>query len=327
MDAHTVVARVKELASQLDKVPTWREFLAAGNTEWSCKKHFNTYTSLLAAAGLKNRSERTKKDDIPPPIPTEAMDSRKPRVLLIDIETSVMLLEAYGLFDQNIPIGKIVRDWFIISFAARFLGETELHYMDIRNEKDFDDSSLLMAIHHLFSQADAVIAHNGKRFDVKKINARFLKHEMPPPSSYRVIDTLSIAKKHFALTSNKLDYLAKYLGCTPKYKSRKFSQEEMWQECLKGNAEAWQENFLYNTQDIDTLEEVWNKLKVWDKTINWSVFNRSHVCSCGSTELEQNGEIVTNTGIFARMVCVGCKKEFKDKSNQLSAAEKRDIYA
>jgi len=327
MDAHEVVARVKELAVQLDKVPTWREFLASGNTEWTCKKHFSNYSSLLAAAGLKSYNERRSPSiDIPPPIPEEALKVKEPRVLLVDIETSTMLVEAYGLFDQNIPITKIARDWFLLSFAARFVGEETVHYADLRESSDYDDSMLMTAIHKLLCEADIVIGHNLKKFDLKKINARFLKHDIDPPTSYRSIDTLSIAKKHFALTSNKLDYLAKYLGCTPKYKSRKFTQEEMWQECLRGNVEAWNENAVYNIQDISTLEEVWIKLRKWDKTINWSVFNRGHKCDCGSSELVESGEVHTNTGSFIRLLCAGCNKEFSDKENLISPAERRGIY-
>ena len=328
MDAHEVVARLKELANQLDKVPTFREWLASGQTEWQVKKNFTNFSSLLCAAGLKTYKERRDKlEDTPPPLPEEILEKKTPKVLVIDIETSTMLVEAYGLFDQNIPITKIARDWFILSFAARFLDETETHYLDIRDEKDFNDHNLLMVIHSLLSKADVVMGHNAKKFDVKKINARFLKHNMSPPSSYRVIDTLTIAKKHFALSSNKLDYIAKYLGCTPKYKTHKFTQEQMWQECLLGNVEAWEENKIYNLQDIETTVEVWEKLKVWDKTINWSIFTGSHKCSCGSTGLDSSGDVFTNNGIFQRLTCSKCGKEFKDKSNQLSAAQKREIYS
>lgn len=330
MDAHQVVSRVQELAQQLDKVPTWREFLAAGNTEWTCKKHFSNYTALLAAAGLKTYKERrSQADETPPPLPEQCLSSspaKPPRILLIDIETSTMLVEAYGLFDQNIPITKIARDWFLLSFAAGFVGEETVHYADLRDSPDYDDSMLLTAIHRLLYEADIVIGHNVRRFDLRKINARFLKHDIDPPTSYRIIDTLAIAKKHFALSSNKLDYLAKFLGCTPKYKSRKFTQEEMWQECLRGNVEAWQENETYNVQDKDTLEEVWLKLRKWDKSINWSIFNRGHKCECGSSELVESGEVHTNTGSFIRLLCAGCNKEFRDRENLLSPAIRRGIY-
>jgi hypothetical protein len=166
------------------------------------------------------------------------------------------------------------------------------------------------------------MGHNAKRFDIKKINARFLKHGIRPPSSYRVIDTLSIAKKNFALSSNKLDYLAKYLGCTPKYKSRRFSQEEMWQECIKGNIEAWKDNEAYNIQDIDTLEEVWNKLKAWDRTINFSIYAGEDVCPCGACEFKTIENKVTNAGVYPRKICEKCGFELVSRENLLDKDKK-----
>lgn len=57
MDAHSTVAEIRRLFNELSRTPTWREYLAAGNTEWSVKKFFGTYTNALAASGLERGQE------------------------------------------------------------------------------------------------------------------------------------------------------------------------------------------------------------------------------------------------------------------------------
>lgn len=94
----------------------------------------------------------------------------------------------------------------------------------------------------MLDEADIVITQNGRKFDQKKLNARFILNGFKPPSSYKHIDTLVIARKHFGFTSNKLKYMTDKL-CT-KYKKldhSKFPGMELWRECLKGNSEAWTE--------------------------------------------------------------------------------------
>jgi hypothetical protein len=45
-----------------------------------------------------------------------------------------------------------------------------------------------------------------------KIQTRMLLNDLDPPSPYRSIDTLAIAKKEFGFTSNKLAFIAQSLG-------------------------------------------------------------------------------------------------------------------
>ena len=127
----------------------------------------------------------------------------KSKVLVIDIETSPILGSVWGLWQQNLSLEMIKDDWYILSFAAKWLGEKEIIYRDCRETLE-NDKLLMTEIHALLSQADYVIAHNGDKFDIKKINARLIMNGFPPPSPYKTIDTLKIAKKQFAFTSNKL---------------------------------------------------------------------------------------------------------------------------
>jgi DNA polymerase elongation subunit (family B) len=257
-------------------------------------------------------------------------DINKPelKILLLDIETAPILGYVWGLFDQNVGLNQIKKDWHVLSWAAKWLHDSpkNIMYNDQRNAKNIeDDSKILKEIWHLIDEADILISQNGKSFDIKKLNARFIQHGFPPPSSYRHIDTKILAKRHFAFTSNKLEYMTDKL-CTKykKLKHSKFSGFELWRECLAGNVKAWNEMKKYNMYDVLSLEELYLSMQPWDRSINFDVFHNKleNVCSCGSKKFTKRGFKFTNTGKFHRLICDKCGAEYTDKTNLLSKQKK-----
>jgi hypothetical protein len=197
-----------------------------------------------------------------------------PKVLILDIETAPMVGYVWSLWDQNIPLNMLQRDWFMLSFSAKWLGspESEIHYKDQRGKKGKslqNDKPLLQRLHKLMDEADCILTQNGISFDIKKINAKFIEHNMEPPSPYKQIDTLRMAKKLFGFTSNKLEYMTKKF-CV-KYKKQEhaeFSGFKLWDECLRGNIKAWKCMEKYNTFDVLSLEELFTKMAKFDKNEN-----------------------------------------------------------
>jgi DNA polymerase III epsilon subunit-like protein len=241
----------------------------------------------------------------------------KPKILLLDIETKPMLSWFWRLFDEQGGTAMLKEDSNIISWSAKWLDKPEIMYMDQRNAKDIEDEKkLLQGIWKLLDECDVVIGHNSDRFDLKRLNARFIKYKMKPPSSYKKIDTLKIAKKFFDFASNKLEFLAKFLGCeNKKLTKRKFAGFELWKECMKGNKEAWKEMEKYNKQDVIVLQEVYKRLEPWDKSIDFNVYSddEEHVCSCGSTSRKKNGWDYTKHLKYQRYACTNCGKESRDR--------------
>ena len=90
-------------------------------------------------------------------------------------------------------------------------GEVFSSILTQKEALDKDDERIVLEAWSLFDQADIIVAHNGKRFDVNKCNGYFLKYGLPKPSPFKVIDTLEIAKKNFNLPFKSLEYLAKFL--------------------------------------------------------------------------------------------------------------------
>ena len=237
--------------------------------------------------------------------------NNKPKILVFDIETRPIMGYVWRLWDQNLGLNMVESDWSIMSYSAKWLGEDTIEYADNRGKGE-DDTELVCRLWALLDEADYVIAHNARKFDVPKVNARFIQLGMLPCSPYRIIDTLQIAKSRFNFTSNKLEYLADALGCSPKLKHQKFAGFELWKECMDENNEAWEEMKEYNIQDSATLEEVFFKLRPWmSNQMNHNLFieddDAEPVCQvCGSEHLHKRGFSYTAGSKFQRFRCTEC---------------------
>lgn len=259
------------------------------------------------------------------------MKSNGPKVLLLDIETAPIIAHCWSLWENNVSLDQIVSDWHILSWSAKWLGDApnKIMYADQSKAKDIkDDKVILQKIWNLLDEADVIIGQNSKKFDQKKLNARFVIHGMQPPSSYKHVDTLEIAKKHFAFTSNKLAYMSEKLNKKyKKLKHKKFPGHEMWVECLKGNKEAWRCMEKYNKYDVLALEETYQSLMPWDNTINFNVYHDDTTikCHCGSTEFHNNGYAYTASGKFQRYKCIKCGSETRGRVNLLSKEKKASL--
>lgn len=294
---------------------------AEGKTWQEMTKTFPEYTANALRKTYYREKDKPEKKEKPQGL----------KVLILDIETVPLKVYSWGIFDQNIGLDMIIDDWSILSFSAKWLGDppNKIMYQDVSKQKDYrDDSKLIKTLHSLLDEADVTISQNGIRFDLPKIQTRFLKHGLKPPSSFRNIDTLRIAKKYFSFTSNKLAYMTELL-CT-KYKKQdhsEFSGFKLWSECLKGNKKAFASMKKYNSYDVLSLEELYLKLRAWDKTINFNIISEDteNRCDCGSKDLRDNGYIHTNTAKYRRITCNNCGKEFKDPKNLVSKKGKSKI--
>lgn len=251
-----------------------------------------------------------------------------PKVLLFDIETAPIIAHVWSLWENNVALNQIVTDWHVLSWSAKWLGDppSKIMYADQRGAKNIaDDKKLLEGIWKLLDEADILITQNGKSFDTKKLNARFVMNDMQPPGSVKHIDTKIIASKVFAFSSNKLEYMTDKL-CTKykKLKHKEFPGHEMWTQCLAGNLDAWKAMEKYNKYDVLALEELYNKLIPWDNSLNFNLYHdeEDHVCKCGSTSFSKNGFYYTSSGKFQKHRCKQCGAEHRDKQN-LFSKEKR----
>ena len=254
------------------------------------------------------------------------------KVLIFDIETAPMQAFVWGLFNQNIGLEQVTQHTTILSWSAKWLHEpaSKVMYRDQRNCKDIrNDKELMESIRSLLDEADVVITQNGERFDVPKLFYRFAVHKIKPPSSFKHIDTLKIAKKVFAFDSNKLQHLTslfckKYL----KLDHSKFPGFKLWSECLKGNKEAFKEMEKYNKHDVLSLEELYvDHFAPWDNTLNFASFTEELTfrCNCGSDSFTHKGFIRTKKSKFKRLICDHCGKEHRESKNLFSKEQRESL--
>ncbi len=248
------------------------------------------------------------------------------KILYFEIETSPIISYTWGLWDQNVGLNQIKSDWHVLSWAAKWQGTDKVLYQDQRACKELsNDRKLLLNLWELLDEADIVVTQNGRKFDSKKLNARFIIHGFKPPAPYRHIDTLVIAKKHFGFTSNKLEYMASKL-CT-KYKKlteHEFQGFELWKQCLAGNMKAWKVMEKYNKHDVLALEELYTKLAPWDNSVNMHVYKDGE-CKCGSENVEKRGFSFTVAGKYQRYQCRDCGTWTRGAENLATHKARRAI--
>lgn len=252
----------------------------------------------------------------------------KPRIWTLDIETCPIKAYVWALWDQNIGLNQIAEEWSILSFGAKEYGTDRVIYHDTSQQRNIrDDRRLMKKLWTLLDGVDIIIAQNGQRFDVPKINSRMLMAGLPPYSPIRVIDTLAASKKHFRHTSNKLEWVSKYHSQTPKLTTRKFAGFDLWDQCMKRNPAAWAEMKEYNLRDVQATEEYYTKIRPWMTThpnLGAYVDGTQHNCpNCGSTHVTKQGTNVTQQGRRQQFQCQDCGTWSHGKVQVISAARRK----
>ena len=226
------------------------------------------------------------------------------KIVLFDIENSPNTIYSWGVWEQNAI--DIEEPWKLLSFAYKELDKKQVNCKYRYQFKDETDYTLTKHLWELLNDADIVIAHNGVAFDIKKSNAKFLEHGFPPPSPYKVIDTLKVARKHFKLNSNRLDDLGKLLKVGRKEKHPGWP---MWKGCMQNLRWAWRLMVKYNKKDVILLEAVYNKLRPWidnHPNIAFAEDRLENCPKCDSGHLQSRGTIQTKTSTYNRYQCQSC---------------------
>lgn len=243
----------------------------------------------------------------------------KPTILFLDIETTPDVVWVWGVYQQNAIAVK--EHWYVLSFAAKWMGSRNIVVNGLDDYKGYKggestERMLLRDVHQLLSMADIVVAHNGRDFDVRKLNARFIAHGMQPPSPYKVIDTKNDLVMVAKFSSNRLNWLCEQLGIGRKLDHEGF---RMWEGCMNGESKWWNKMKRYNKHDIVLLEELYNILAPWIPQPNAGVYSGSHCCpnpACASKDLEKRGMSRSKTRIYQRYQCRKCGTWSRDVKSQ-----------
>lgn len=234
----------------------------------------------------------------------------KIKILLLDIETAPNLVHVWGLWQQNVSIKQIMDASYVLCWAAKWLGEEKIHFDSVHQSSP---KAMLVKIHKMLDECDAVCHYNGARFDIPTLNKEFLLYGMNPPAPYKQIDLLRTARSQFRFPSNKLDYIAQKLKAGKKHKH---AGHQLWIDCMAGKKAAWATMRSYNMQDVVLLEKVYQILKPWIKGHpNVGIYQAETECcpTCGSGNIQARGYAYTAARRYKRYKCNGCGAWFKGK--------------
>jgi len=243
----------------------------------------------------------------------------EPKILLFDIETAPMKVYSWGLWQQDIGLPMIIKDWYVLCWSAKWLHENKVHHDALYLHEDYvseDDCeyNVIESIWTMLDSCDIAVAQNGKGFDKKKLNAKFLQYGFPEPT-YKIVDTLLIARGNFALSSNKLDFITKKLGGGGKIKTD-FS---LWEGCMNGDSSAWKKMVKYCDTDVKELEHVYLSLRAWDKqSPNYGQYldGDTLVCNaCGHPNLSYDKDMHTGVSTYEVYACDECGKKHRTRKS------------
>lgn len=243
------------------------------------------------------------------------IEQNEPKILFWDLETLMNPEEVMKIFPgmSNYP-GLTLKASInsIICFGYKYLGDKEASCI---NAWDFpgweystnDDGELVAAAYEILKDADAIVTHNGKRFDLKFFNSRAVYHGFAPLPKIPHIDTCTLSRSNLFLFNNRLNTVAKYLGVEEKMDNGGW---ELWIDVQKRDPGAMEIMTEYCKQDVEVLEQVFMKMRPFINNLpNHNIFGEGdkHVCpTCGSSHVHKHGFKRTKTQTYQRYLCQDC---------------------
>ncbi len=221
----------------------------------------------------------------------------KRRRLFFDIEVSanIALIWQTG-YKLNVGPESIIKERAIICICYKWEDEKQTQYLTWDSKQS--DKKMLIKFVEIANMADELVGHNGDKFDLAWIRTRCLFHEIKMFPNYRTIDTLKVSRSKFRFNSNKLNYIADYLGIGNKIKT----EYGMWKDImLRKDKKAMEKMVKYCQMDVILLEKVFKRLNnhIEAKTHYGVVFgtDRKDCPECGSDDLHIKAHRVSTSGL------------------------------
>lgn len=222
---------------------------------------------------------------------------RRIKRLFLDLETSPNIVMTWRIGHKiSLDHGNLLKERAIICGCWKWEGDRRVHA--VHWDANQDDKAALAPLIAAINEADEVIAHNGDRFDVPWVRTRALFHKLPVINpQLKTIDTLQWARRMFYFNSNRLDYIARFLGLGGKIKT----EYNLWKAVvLNKDVKALRKMVRYCQHDVVLLEKVWQRLSVMVKPkTHVGVLNGGPSWSCprtGSINVKISKTRVTATG-------------------------------
>lgn len=274
------------------------------------KKKKTQNKAIRAIGRVKQGGNTTKVEKVSIKAPNELKRPKFKR-LFFDIETSPNVVFSWNIgFDIRLGHENMITERSIICICYKFEGDKKVY--SLKWDKG-DDKSMILKFMDVINQASEVIGHNSEQYDIRWLRTRCLFHGIPAFPDYQSVDTLKLSRKGFRFNSNKLDYIASFLGLGNKLDTGGFS---LWRDIVLNNSKKSIDKMVdYCKKDVILLEQVFNKLKTYvSYKTHVGVFEGGNKCDCpecASTHTISNGIRISSGGLKRRrMHCQDCGKYF-----------------
>jgi hypothetical protein len=188
--------------------------------------------------------------------------------------------------------------------AWRFYGSAKTEFASVWGD---GTEGMLRRVWEAYDQADVLYGHNVDRFDSRKLNSEWRDLGLPPPSPYKVVDTLKEARKTFGDESNTLAALTERLGIdtkTDKY------DVTVARAAVAGDPAAQRKIRAYNIGDIAASEALVDRLRGWipshPHNLMGTADDRVTCNQCWGDNLERNGLKLASVLTYVMWRCLDC---------------------
>jgi RNase_H superfamily len=215
-----------------------------------------------------------------------------------------MIVTSWSLWEPRLSHENIIKETSILCVSWKEVGKSAIPSVAVNVKKVNDDYEVCRVTRDALLEADVLVHHNGDSFDLPILNARLLKHGLKPLPLIPTIDTKKVAKAKFRFDSNRLDYLADYLGIGRK----KQTNYGLWLKIMQGNAKALDYMVRYNKHDVALNEKVYEFLRPFMTSHpNQRLYSSMSDCPiCGKGPLTSQGYRYTRTTKRQRFQCKAC---------------------
>ena len=238
-----------------------------------------------------------------------------PKILVLDIETKLLDLRAFGIRDQfiahtqirNIPASARL----VHCIGYKWLGKRPV---TVLTEWDEGYSGMIRGVRDVLDEADAVVGFNHENFDMKKLQGQFALEGIHLPKPPTNIDIFKTARK-MGFPSSKLDYLSQAFGIGSKVKHPGF---EMWDKVLDGCPKARAKMARYCAGDVRLTEQLYSRLLPYLDNYPHLRDRSGHSCAkCGGAVTSQGWKRTKHYKIQS-LKCVDCGSWAQGKREKIA---------
>lgn len=245
---------------------------------------------------------------VQPKAATKRQDETK--ILVLDIErvkgeAGVEFWDLGDFKNRRIHADDVTRWPRTICFAAAWFNVPNKTMFHAEWQADGYEG-MMHAAWTLYDTADILVGHNLANFDTKKLKAGWKDLHLPPPSPWKTVDTLTIARREFGYESNTLDALCKRWGLVSK--TDRYNHELAKAACA-GDKAAQRQIRAYNIGDIAATRAAYVDLMGWMPShpiVGGEVTDELACPTCGSEDLARDGWWTAQVKQYAAYRCANC---------------------